>query len=339
MTFPTLRPILSALLALLGALPLCAQTWEADWLRNYERRTVVQPDDYSGAVVSTIVRHTPQPEGARTAVVYVHGFNDYFFQGQLGDSVTAHGFAFYATDLRKYGRSWREGQTLFEVRRLREYFPDIDSTLAAVRADGYERVYLMGHSTGGLVCAYYLSKMGNARPEVCGLILNSPFLDMNLSPMLEKVAVPVASALSFLNLKFKQSGSTAYAQSLLSQYHGEWDYDTSLKLEASPVVTSRWLGAIHRAQRRLKRRAHIGVPILLLHSSQSIGGDEWTSDFNRADAVLDVADIAKYGQRLGDDVTEVTITDGMHDLILSRRDVRDETYRQIFLWMAGQEKK
>ena len=51
------------------------------------------------------------------------------------------------------------------------------------------------------------------------------------------------------------------------------------------------------------------------------------------EAVLDVDDISKYGRRLGDKVTEVTVTDGLHDLILSRRDVREKAYASIFEWI------
>lgn len=325
--------LLALLVVLAGWTLLPAQVWTPDSLPGYERRTVWQPDDYSGAVCTTIVRHTSRP-AARTAVLYLHGFNDYFFQSQLGDSVTAHGYGFYAIDLRKYGRSWRQGQQICEVRDLREYFPDIDSALTVIGADGYDSVCFMGHSTGGLVMTYYLALLEKERPQVCGLILNSPFLDMNLPAFQENILLPVVSALRFLNIKFRQSGSNAYAQSLLRRYHGEWDYDTTLKGETSPVVTSRWTSAIYRAQRRVQRRARLSLPILLLHSSRTVGGSDWTPDFGRGDAVLDVADISKYGRRLGPDVTEVVVEDGLHDLILSRKDVRDGVYRDIFSWLG-----
>ena len=71
---------------------------------NYLRRTIQMPDDYEGKVVCTLVKKPQLPE-TKQAILYIHGYNDYFFQKQLGDSVNAHGYNFYAMDLRKYGRS------------------------------------------------------------------------------------------------------------------------------------------------------------------------------------------------------------------------------------------
>ena len=73
---------------------------------GYLRRTFQMPDDYEGKVVCTLVKK-PQLDSVKQAVLYIHGYNDYFFQKQLGDSVNAHGYNFYAMDLRKYGRSYK----------------------------------------------------------------------------------------------------------------------------------------------------------------------------------------------------------------------------------------
>ena len=56
------------------------------------------PDDYEGKVVCTLVKK-PQLDSVKQAVLYIHGYNDYFFQKQLGDSVNAHGYNFYAMDI------------------------------------------------------------------------------------------------------------------------------------------------------------------------------------------------------------------------------------------------
>lgn len=64
-----------------------------------------------------------------------------------------------------------------------------------------------------------------------------------------------------------------------------------------------------------------------MHSDKSVGGDRWTPEFQKGDAVLDVADISRYGRKLGDDVTEATVTDGLHDLVLSAPKVRHGVYR------------
>ena len=60
-------------------------------------------DDYVGAVTATLIRHDRTTPSKR-ALLYVHGYNDYFFQAAMGDSIAQHGIDFYALDLRKYGR-------------------------------------------------------------------------------------------------------------------------------------------------------------------------------------------------------------------------------------------
>src|SRR5690606_40028056 len=55
-----------------------------------------------GEVVATLVRHhPPERDGLRPAraVLYVHGWSDYFFQRHLAQYWTSLGAAFYALDL------------------------------------------------------------------------------------------------------------------------------------------------------------------------------------------------------------------------------------------------
>ena len=113
--------------------------WQQDVLGDgYEMRYVDQGSDYSGAVVSTIVRKCVPDTSAerRRGVLYVHGFNDYFFNADMGDRFVAQGYDFYAVDLRKYGRSVMKGQRMFEMRDVSEYFADIDSALSVMRRSG-----------------------------------------------------------------------------------------------------------------------------------------------------------------------------------------------------------
>lgn len=315
-------------------MPVGAADWQQDVLGDgYVAKTISMSDDYRGKVVSTVVKKQDNPATGK-AVLYVHGYNDYFFQRELGDSVVAHGYGFYAVDLRKYGRSLLDGQNRFEVKNMKEYFADIDSALSVMAREGYDKVVLMGHSTGGLTTSYYMTVHRADRSQVKALVLNSPFLDWNLSKFQEKFLVPFVSVLPFKKMKISQGMSRAYAESLLSKYHGEWDYNTDWKLEVSPSVTIGWISAIHKAQRFLKKKAGVEVPVLLMHSDKSVYGDTWTAEHNACDGVLDVKDISKYGKRLGADVTEVGVADGLHDLILSRKDVRESVYRTIFEWLS-----
>lgn len=313
--------------------------WTTDTVLHdgYQVTTVVQPDDYSGPVQSTVIRRCETPAPSRKGVLYVHGFNDYFFQYEMGEKFNEQGYDFYALDLRKYGRSLKEGQKMCQVRRISEYFPDIDSALTIMRTDGVKEIVIMGHSTGGLTVSCYMSEMDHRDSQevrdIKAVVLNSPFLDWNLGKL--ECLVP---ALSFIGkiapgINIKQGGS-AYSQSLLASDHGEWQYNTEWKRYNSTDVDLGWIRAIDRAQHSLRGdKADISQPILLLYSARSAAGKEWNESFGHADGVLDVNDIRKYGRMLGPDVTSMRVEGGLHDLILSAPDVREAVYKQIFEWL------
>lgn len=310
--------------------------WQPDILGDgYEMRQVDQGEDYSGKVISTIIRKlAPDSLPTRRGVLYIHGFNDYFLNAQMGDEFVGHGYDFYAVDLRKYGRSILPGQKLFEARSLNEYFPDIDSALVVMQRSGLDEIVLMGHSTGGLISAYYMAE--NPDAPVDALILNSPFLDWNLG--WKERLVPLISWWGLIapDTRIPQGKSTAYAESLLKKYHGDWDYNTRWKLEQSPDVTAGWVRAITLAQHALRGgKARIRIPILLMYSAQSINSDTWTPAHNRADGVLDVADIRRYGLPLGPHVTCLRVNGGLHDLLLSNPALLRALYPRIFTWLSS----
>ncbi|WNB85468.1 alpha/beta hydrolase [Cellulomonas sp. ATA003] len=120
---------------------------------GWTARTLTLTPDREGDVVATLVhREADEPTGTprRGAVLYVHGYVDYFFQRHLGDVWAAHGYAFYALDLRKYGRSLRPWQTPNDVTDLRDYVEDLDAAARVIRErDGHDTLVVLGHSTGG----------------------------------------------------------------------------------------------------------------------------------------------------------------------------------------------
>ena len=309
--------------------------WQTDVALGapYQMRYVNQPDDYSGAVRSTIVRLTSDCAHG-VGVLYVHGYNDYFFQDEMARQFTEHCYDFYAVDLRKYGRSIMPGQRKFEARDLREYFADIDSAVVQMQHDGISSIVLMGHSTGGLISAYYMA----SQPPQCikALVLNSPFLDWNQSKFQEKFLIPVVDTFAALlpKVNISQGDDDTYARSLLKSMEGEWDYNTDWKLVHSPDVQTSWIKAIDYAQAVVQDFPGIKVPILLMHSDSTYRPGH--GDPSRADAVLDVDDISHYGRRLGIDVDEFTVKGCLHDLMLSAPGVRTALYDSLFDWLSKQ---
>lgn len=305
--------------------------WHPDILKGYEARYVNQGEAFDGPCRSTIIRKSV-PGGSRKGVLYIHGFNDYFFQSEMGDRFVDSGYNFYAVDLRRYGRSYEPWQYPFNIRDQKEYFADIDSALAQMRRDGVTDITLSGHSTGGLTVALYGAERG-ALSGVNRIVTDSPFLEWNYSAAMRNVAIPVVSFAGsmFKNAKIKQSHCDGYAYSLLKSHHGEWEYNTDWKMIYSPPVTLSWIRAITRAQNKLKKDgSHITVPILVMHSSRKIDGCDWTPEFQTGDAVLDPAMLQKRGEKLGRVREVVTIDSGLHDLILSKKVTRDAAYDTIF---------
>lgn len=306
-------------------------SWHPDILPGYEARYVNQGKAFDGPCRATIVRRKADP-ASKKAFLYVHGFNDYFFQKEMGDRFVDSGYHFYAVDLRRYGRSWQPWQYPFNVRKQSEYFQDIDSALAQMQRDGMEDITLGGHSTGGLTVAYYGACMGK-KITVKRIVTDSPFLEWNFSPFMRNVAAPAIGFIGKIipNGKVKQGHCDGYAYSLLKEYHGEWEYNTDWKMIYSPPVTFSWVGSINSAQSHLMKHAsEIAVPILVMHSSRKIDGCNWNPEFQTGDCVLDPMEIQKRGEKLGHVREVCAIDSGLHDLILSELKHREAAYDTMF---------
>jgi alpha-beta hydrolase superfamily lysophospholipase len=303
---------------------------------EYEAIELPMGHDAEGEVVATLVRRRGE-RPRRRAVLYVHGFVDYFFQTHLADFYVERGFDFYALDLRKYGRSLRPHQTPNYVESLTEYFPEIDAAVRIVRdADGHRTVLLNGHSTGGLVAALWADRV-RGRGLVDGLFLNSPFLDINEPLPLRKLGAGLARALRarFPKAKLPAGVSELYPRSIHADHGGEWDFDLEWKpLEGFPVRAA-WLAAVRRGQLRVHRGLDIDVPVLVMTSARSVRPKPGAADLSAADAVLDVEHMARWAPRLGRHVTLVRIDGGLHDLVLSAKPARDQVFTELARWMAG----
>ena len=308
-----------------------APAWAPDAaLPGFEAATLALPDDVEGPVVATLVRR--RAGGARRAVLYLHGFIDYFFQAHLAERYLAAGYDFYALDLRKHGRSLRPHQRPNFCRSIAEYYPEIDAALAIIGAEtGGAPLLLNGHSTGGLVAALYAHE-GARRAQIGALFLNSPFFAFNKPPLLLRaipVVAEIGARLPFLHV---DTLTPLYAQSVHQAHRGEWAFDLAWKPIAGFPVRAGWVRAIHQAQLRLAAGLAIGRPTLVMHSARSVVAARWSEEFMRADAVLNVADMRRLAPRLGADVAVVAIEGGMHDLTLSAAPVRERVFAELFAW-------
>ncbi|MDL4817862.1 alpha/beta hydrolase [Actinomadura opuntiae] len=303
---------------------------------GYEAIELPMGRDAEGEVVATLVRRRGAEPSDR-AVLYLHGFVDYFFQTHLADFYLDLGFDFYALDLRKYGRSLRPHQTPNYVESLSEYFPEIDEAVRIVRdVDGHGTLLLNGHSTGGLIAALWADR-ARGKGLVDGVFLNSPFLDINEPLPMRKIGAGLARALRprFPKATLPAGVSDRYPRSIHRDHEGEWDFDLAWKpLEGFPVRAA-WLDAVRRGQLRAHKGLDIDVPVLVMASSRSVRPSRKVLDVTGADAVLDVAHMAKWASRLGRHLTLVRIDGGLHDLTLSAEPARRAVFAELTRWIAG----
>lgn len=326
--------LITALYCFLLYNPVYAK-YTPDILDGYEQQTIKMKPDYEGDVFCTLVRKPLKTEQTNKAVLYIHGYNDYFFQAALGDSVLTYGYDFYALDLRKYGRSIRPHQKACSCKEIDEYFADIDTALAIIQKEGHDHIILMAHSTGGLITPLYLNSRKN-NTQVKSLILNSPFLDMNMSWFMEKIAIPVVSFIGkfFPNLVVEKTGFSSYAKSLLAEYNGEWTFNTNWKRPEGYPKTAGWIRAIHQGHVKIRKGLSIACPVLVLSSDKSFREtDKWAEEYKSSDIVLDISDIQTLGLKLGKNVSRDTVPNGIHDLILSRNPYRQVVYAKYKNWM------
>lgn len=290
--------------------------------------------DYDGRVISTLVYARC---ASQRAVLYVHGYTDYFFQEHLASDFLKNNYNFYAIDLRKYGRSLLEGQHPNFCLSMTEYYDDLTAAIEFIRKQGDSEITLLGHSTGGLLASMYAAE-GEARDKVSKLVLNSPFLEFNTTAFKQHFIAPLASMISrfFPFLYSKPELSPNYARSVHVAYKGEWEFNTDYKpIEGFPLYFA-WLAAVRKAQHQLHKGLDIACPVLVMCSTQSVNQVGWDDRYMQADGVLNVEDIVRYSKCLGHNVSVVQIEGAMHDIFLSAEVVREESFETMMNFLKKQ---
>lgn len=316
--------------------------WVPDVLPGYWQRTFAlgSDPDGEGELAATLVRRGEADPSARHAILMVHGFTDYFFNTELADHLAAQGFAFYALDLHKCGRSHRDGQTPHFTTNLARYDVELERALDTIAAAGSPRVLVYGHSAGGLVVSLWLDRLrargATARTNVAGLILNSPWLDLQGHAILR--TPPTSAAIMAMRRFRKHSvvrrpGEGGYGTTLHRDFFGDFDYNLQWKPVGGFPVTFGWIHAIRRGHARLHRGLDVGVPNLILRSDHSVREVADPELIQRGDAVLDVAQIARWAGCIGNRSTVVPIADAKHDVFLSLPTPRSDAYDELDRWL------
>lgn len=282
--------------------------------------------DFEGKVEATLIERKSKSK-SKKAILYIHGFVDYFFQNHMADWANGEGYNFFALDLRKHGRSILPHQKPNMTRDLREYFEEIDIAIDIIKKNN-DFLVLMGHSTGGLTSSLY-AHTNRDKKRIDGLILNSPFFDFNKPSSFKKNVLPIVAkfGLRFPSLPSPEGLKSGYVKSIHSKYNGEWNFDFNYKPLLGFKINFGWIAAIYYAQKRLQQGLKIDCPVLVMFSSSSVPPGNYHKKMHEADSVLEVADIEKYANGIGSNVKKVVIEDGVHDLLLSKPEVRSNTFK------------
>lgn len=308
-------------------------SWKPDVLAGFEQVTLPGLPVPDGPVDVVLIRRRSASKSGK-AVLYVHGYVDYFFQAHLADFYNDAGLHFYAIDLRRHGRSLREDQLPNYTSDIDEYLQDVDAAVSLLqREEGVDWLLLNGHSTGGLVAALYAHR-GQNRAAVKALFLNSPFLDMNLPAWQESLLEPWVARLGALFPRWQIPHPVSlYGESLHVDHHGAWRFNTQWKpIEGFPVYAG-WFRAIHRAQAEVARGLAIACPVLVMHAQRSARLKQWRDEALITDIVLDVADIQRLSPGLGRQLEVRSVVDGVHDLMLSKPQPRAMVFRELRAWL------
>lgn len=368
--------------------PAPSDHWRQDVLgADYESRTIPLMDDDAGPVVATLVRYRGHassapssssaapalspapttsptdthsarseatPQAPRFVLLYIHGRNDYFFQRELAEDIAGCGGAFYALDLRRYGRSLRPGQRMGFVSNLSLYDEDIAEALDLIREDYPDLpLVLMGHSTGGLLATLWANRHPGA---LDGLILNSAWLEMQTMASMRSAVAPILERIASRNPMWAVPGGDGpdhYGRSLregrnaldaplpdsLAAYPDDpavkgWSYALEWKRPGSYPAYAAWLEAILDGHENVASSVHLDIPVLSMMSTTSYFGEEFTEAVFSSDVVLDREVILERSARLGPLVTVASFP-GKHDLLLSDPQVRAEVYDTMNRWIGA----
>ena len=333
------------------------EKWVPDVLGDkFEVRvSALQPDE-EGGVLTSLVRRVIKGRRAKRAVkfafLYIHGRNDYFFHEELAEDLAGIGAAFYALDLRKYGRSLRPWQTIGYADDLTVYDEDLAVAVATIRNDHPDiPLVVYGHSTGGLIATLWAWR----NPGIAdALVLNSAWLELQSLTTMRPALHQVVSRLAAVRPRatvvgqskingYYRSIAEGWAQSgfplpdSLVGYEDDpavtgWNVRPEWKLPFSYPAPAAWMQAVLEGHAQIEKQVHLECPVLSMMSSSSHNEEQWTPDYFSSDVVLNADILAQRSAHLSNNVTIVRFP-GKHDLMLSDPEVRQDVYATIERWL------
>ena len=288
-----------------------------NYIRGYE----------SGHINSSEIKYKELPDN-KSAILWIHGFNDYYFHFHIGEELLNEGYNMYTITLPNYPQKNVDRKYLFYIDDLKKYFSYIDQFIEFIRARGINIIVLYGHSTGGLISTAYLHE-GKKAHHIDKLILNAPFFDFHDSNIMEIIIKNVLTNIGKILPKFviregkNQLSSPEKYKDILSRYY----FDQNRKITYPNHTFAGWINAVATYHQKIqKKQIKLDIPILVLMSSTS---KNTCKGEQNGDCVLDVTEIKKYSRNLGKHVIIKEYNGAIHDVLLSKSTVVNDALYDI----------
>lgn len=295
----------------------------------------------------SVVRHNLKPESTpRGAVLYVHGWSDYFANPEIASAATEAGFYFYALDLHGYGRNLTDqilatGEVPGTTSDLRNYTPDFLTAREIIANDIREkyanRLVVIAHSTGGLTMSLILMENPG---YIKGLALATPWIAPQGFPWLDTAISTATQHIpdAWSNKPLPIQVNTNYHRSLSADRDGTWELDPRWRPRESFPLTINFLRSTANARltiKELSRQGHkIDAPVLLQIAAKSRLVPWWEEQMHTLDTVLDVKAIRRRAALLHPTVRVITYDGAIHDVHRSAPYVRQRAFKDLQDWLS-----
>jgi acylglycerol lipase len=246
-------------------------------------------------------------------LVVVHGVVEHCDRyAEMAETLSRHGVAVHAFDLRGHGRS--DGARIW-VKRFDRYVADLGIFVDRVAGrDPKTPLFVFGHSMGGAIAGLFAVERPDA---LAGLVLSAPALAVpdELFPFLRRLAA-VGSVL-FPRLRLVKMGGSRMSS----------DPDVVAQFQADPLVfhgrmPTRTGGEILQAgERLLQQSERLAMPLLIMHGT--------------ADVVTSPQSSREFHDRAPSTDKTLKLYDGLcHDL--PREPGKEQIFADLAKWLVRQ---
>ncbi|MEW6128626.1 MAG: lysophospholipase [Acidobacteriota bacterium] len=195
-----------------------------------------------------------------TEIVIVHGFGEHSGRYELlVEHLLAQGFSVTTYDHRGHGKS---AGLYGHVDGFADYEDDLEFIVSAIYAEQQpKKLFLVGHSMGGLVALRYLMK---PRANISGAVISAPLVEIAAKVPASKLLIAKISAKLLPRMRMQNEINPA----VLSR-----DASIGKAYAADPLVgkmvSSRWFVEAVKAMNELQYQAsQITLPLLVMHGTE-----------------------------------------------------------------------